>query len=75
MTIRIVNVTAANLRRLGLAPEQVCYVGRGGRFHKWPHQTRGETARVLVLGWRGDGGNVSLRVSRGGARSGVVQEG
>lgn len=33
----IVNVTASNLRKLGLAPEQVVYVGRGGRFHKWPH--------------------------------------
>lgn len=36
MSIRVVNVTASNLRRLGLAPDQVCYVGRGGRFHKWP---------------------------------------
>ena len=37
MTIRVVNVTASNLRKLGLVTEQVVYVGRGGRFHKWPH--------------------------------------
>lgn len=35
--IRVVNVSAANLRKLGLRPEDVCYVGRAGRFHKWPH--------------------------------------
>lgn len=35
--IRVVNVTASNLRKLGLSPEQVCYVARSGRFHKWQH--------------------------------------
>lgn len=34
--IRVVNVTAANLRKLGLTPADVCYVGRAGRFHQWP---------------------------------------
>ena len=34
--IRVVNVTAANLRKLGLTPAEVCYVGRAGRFHGWP---------------------------------------
>lgn len=36
MTIRVVNVAAANLRKLGLTPAEVCYVGRAGRFHGWP---------------------------------------
>ncbi len=35
-TIRVVNVTAANLRKIGLTPADVCYVGRAGRFHQWP---------------------------------------
>lgn len=37
--IRVVNVTVANLRTLGLTASDVCYVGRGGRFHKWPHHS------------------------------------
>lgn len=32
--IRVVNVTASNLRKLGIAPEQVCYVGRA--VADWP---------------------------------------
>lgn len=35
--IRVVNVAVANLRKLGLTADRVCYVGRGGRWHKWPH--------------------------------------
>lgn len=45
--ISVVNVTTSNLRKLGLSPEQVCYVGRGSRWHKWPESPWMNPFRVV----------------------------
>ncbi len=47
--IRVVNVTAANLRKLGLTPADVCYVGRAGRFHQWPASKWGNPYRPQLV--------------------------
>lgn len=44
--IRVVDVTASNMRKLGLTAADVRYVGRAGRFHKWLASRWGNPFRV-----------------------------
>lgn len=57
MTIRVVNVTASNLQKLGLSAEDICYVGRGGRFHKWPHHPLANPFTLTDIKYRGLSGD------------------